>query len=590
MKIREIFSIKFTRVLLILLCFVLMLAGTMLNSYGEDATVLKDTRGLKFTNLGRENKAYTIAYVYHDIWRDGYDSNNAIIDEEDDDNPEYWSNAPGSTQNILAEYTFKFGDETIKSVKVSKFQQIDEHEQIWEQTRGTSPPYSNFATFKSATTKNLTGIGTDTVNFTLNVTGALTGGYGGLGYTTMTQPDSKDPTKTVYGRRYYIPVVVEVEFEPKEQQIEVNYVSDEGKELAPSYTEKAELGATYSSLDFEGYEYQGYDFSVGEITEKRVTAPSKVLDQAEIDTKKQLVITFVYKDTDDTIIEPIGDDVLEGEDLDNQAEIVIKAENKGYEKFDVTKGIPSSEYLYVQANLKDYLYKYKFSRVRSSKIYPVLVKKTYIQSYDIEDEEWVSDDSEEGGYWESVTITKTRTISVSQTINVERKYSYWEENELSIFNLEKVEVENYALPNGICVLINKNPKFGIIKDVADKRIIEPTYNPVIDLGSEDIGYGDAPSEDFTSYAEDEVGQIKVTNDYLIFTNEDGTVVEPITSIEYYEVNAPTPNVSVIENNKIIELIERDLLIQPKKLNGIYESTAHIVYEDYTRGSIVDNLE
>ena len=63
--------------------------------------------------------------------------------------------------------------------------------------------------------------------------------------------------------------------------------------------------------------------------------------------------------------------------MEPDAECVIKADERGNEKFDVEQGIPVRESLYVNANAHEYLFDVSYTEHSHSETEQVKVKKTW---------------------------------------------------------------------------------------------------------------------------------------------------------------------------------------------------------------------
>ncbi|MCX7920462.1 MAG: DUF5704 domain-containing protein [Clostridia bacterium] len=270
---------------------------------------------------------------------------------------------------------------------------------------------------------------------------------------------------------------------------------------------------------------------------------------------------------------------------------VIKADNRGAEKFDVSQGIPSSEDLYINATAKEYLYNYTEPiENRGRKSYPITVSKTYNLSWEEdhghwESYSWTDSDgvSHSSSRWVSNWVSMSDSVTVSKNYNVTRDFSYWIMDRLGVYSLDKVEVENDALPNK-SETINPNgytrPDVNVWHSARESdHITEPEHNDV-NLGSESISGGrsgrpSVPSPDWTNMAENSVGQIKVKNDRLIFKGT--TVIDDRTC----EVDTPDPEEfpesPMIGNNV---LYKNGITIRGTTPNGDYDSTSTIYYNRY----------
>lgn len=217
---------------------------------------------------------------------------------------------------------------------------------------------------------------------------------------------------------------------------------------------------------------------------------------------------------------------------------VIKADSRGSERFDVLQGIPTSESLYTNAFGQSYIFQHSFVQMAGSYTYSVEVQKTYVLEW-TETEE--GEPEEEGGEPETIETPMTEEVTVVETVQVERPYSYWLIDNLEIYGVERATMSNYALPGG-SVTMNPTGYTPPTVDAAnndnhDDHVQVPDCENV-DLGVETISGGDSrpdvPSEDFSGQAQDAVGEVQVRNDKVVFNGSQ------IMNDSWSGQNAPTP--------------------------------------------------
>lgn len=75
--------------------------------------------------------------------------------------------------------------------------------------------------------------------------------------------------------------------------------------------------------------------------------------------------------------------VLEAKVMDPSVQGVLRADIRGAEKFDVTRGIPTSEDLYANVLAKGYLFQHRWVNMTGTVTYDVKVKKTYHKTWTI---------------------------------------------------------------------------------------------------------------------------------------------------------------------------------------------------------------
>lgn len=255
-------------------------------------------------------------------------------------------------------------------------------------------------------------------------------------------------------------------------------------------------------------------------------------------------------------------------DTNPYSNAVIKADVRSAEKFDVLKGIPSSEDLYVNVISKQYLFNYAPPiEHKGTNIYQVTVKRKY-------NLKWQEKDPVTGDW-----IDKSDSRTVSKTYDVERDYSYWTISSLEIYGLEKAVIKNDLLPSGNITLI---PKGYIAPNInAEKytnHMKEPSYDSVITLSSTTLNGGKSgkpsvPSPNWSSHAENEVEAIQVRNDVI--------EVNGVTVMEdrWCGTDTPDPTNFPISNNFNNNVLYEDgLTIESTKANGTYNSTGTIYYK------------
>lgn len=228
---------------------------------------------------------------------------------------------------------------------------------------------------------------------------------------------------------------------------------------------------------------------------------------------------------------PIPGDSRQAEVMEPGATAVIQADSRGAEKFDVLKGIPTSESLYVNASAKSYLYRNAFKEMTGFKSYPIQVSKTYTLRWtDI-----VPGPPDANGFPTTISVPRSDTQTVTKSYSIERKYSYWLIDHLEVYGLGQATFANYALPSGTVTLQPNGytpPSVSAAHDASPyAHLTDPVYSNVT-LPGQVISGGTSrpsiPNEDWKQQAERAIGKIKVKNDSLIFNGHtvmDNRVVE-----------------------------------------------------------------
>lgn len=265
---------------------------------------------------------------------------------------------------------------------------------------------------------------------------------------------------------------------------------------------------------------------------------------------------------------------------------IIKADNKGSEKFDVEQGIPTTESLYGTVQGAEYLIDANFSKISGSKTLPIKVSKSYILEWEEEVPDTIGEDGEPE---EHDPIPKSDTVKVEKTVYVKREYTYTEITDINYYKIKEATLSNYALPgsqisltpNGYSVpTLNYNHYQSNELITKNEHLIQPSQvNSGITLESETISGGtkkpSVPSENFTSIADGMVDEIQVRNDYLEF---DGNIV---LDSGYKDTEAPVIDKSSVNAPTIIEdriLYKSNNTIEATKSNGTFSSSGTISYE------------
>ena len=115
---------------------------------------------------------------------------------------------------------------------------------------------------------------------------------------------------------------------------------------------------------------------------------------------------------------------------------ILKADDRGNERFDVTQGIPTGETLYANISANEYIGRVAFNQVTGDVGYSVTVEYEEITVDNVTGEEVA--------------------IPQSSTFNFKRSYSYWELSSFEIYGIDSATINNGALPGGKVVLTPTN--------------------------------------------------------------------------------------------------------------------------------------
>ncbi len=290
--------------------------------------------------------------------------------------------------------------------------------------------------------------------------------------------------------------------------------------------------------------------------------------------------------TDHTVRKSDGGDTTPGDSrqaevMDPGATGVIRADQRGTEKFDVLKGIPTSESLYVNALSKAYLYRNEFVEISGTQQYPIQVSKTYTLTWT----ETRSGPPDADGNPTTITVPRSETQTVTKSYTIERKYSYWVINRLEVYGIQKATFANYALPSGT-VTVQPNgytpPNVSAAHDASlDAHITHPIYSNVT-LPGQTISGGSSrpsvPNKDWKSEAEKAIGKIKVKNDSLVFNGT--TVMDNRTVEEQAPAPGAIPAPPMIGQDV---LYEKGYVIDSGKVNKANQPSSGTIFYSLVKG-------
>ena len=250
------------------------------------------------------------------------------------------------------------------------------------------------------------------------------------------------------------------------------------------------------------------------------------------------VINAYYKpQTNPETLKPEEDTISDSHLIPDTAKAVIQADNRGNEKFDSTQGIPTSETQYVNLTTDQYLYQYTFKRYHAKNRF-----KQYISCSHVAGKK--KDPNNPGQY-----ITTYEHDHDEKT--VEREYSYWKVQSLTVYGIKEASVDNYSLPD---------------PDQSVTLLPGKTYSePKISLSSTG-GIVKKPKNGWL------VGQYEVKNDTL--TVNGTTVMDGRVCIKQTSDPGSFPSPSITNQD---DLYKCDLRIEPTKANGVWESDASVTY-------------
>ncbi|MBP1756733.1 MAG: putative secreted protein, partial [Firmicutes bacterium] len=245
--------------------------------------------------------------------------------------------------------------------------------------------------------------------------------------------------------------------------------------------------------------------------------------------------------------------------------------------FTSEKGISTTESQYVYVKTKDYLLGYTLVNHTGKKAFYVPVTMNYTLEY------YTATPPKAGGPKKIV-----EKVANTQTIKVERAFSYWEIENLEYYTVNNAVINNYSLPDGRVLLSANNTYLNYSSlstshssDINSHVLAPSQVYSGITLDSPNT-YSSSTSdrpivdyEDLTNYAQTMTDQAQVKNDYLKFGSS--VVLSDAASSKI----APSPNVSSLVHTSTIildkALYTDNKVIDAEKINGLYPSTGTVTY-------------
>lgn len=259
---------------------------------------------------------------------------------------------------------------------------------------------------------------------------------------------------------------------------------------------------------------------------------------------------------------------------------VVMADDRGSEEFDVLQGIPTTEDLYANVTVDEYLFEENYIPVTGSLTYTVTVKRDYNKSW-----------TDASGISHSDTDTRTKVYTIT------KNYIYYVIDYFNVYELNEATLNSTVFSGGgINIAASGYTAPSISTTVYTDHITDPHPSGTITktLADKNISGGNSepatPDPDWSTKALNATGDLDVRNDLVVF---DGTVVMDDT---WTADAAPTPSNSLISPQIGINVLyEDDLTIPMTTENGTYGVTGTVTYEriptshDSTMTTITDSL-
>ncbi len=273
-----------------------------------------------------------------------------------------------------------------------------------------------------------------------------------------------------------------------------------------------------------------------------------------------------------------GGSSLAGSTLDAQATGILAADDRGKERFDVSKGIPVTDTLYASVSGRHYLIRQAFRQVSGTIAYSVAVRHpdppqaTSAPTPVLPDPTASPADPTASPPAPTAPPTPQPTTYSTSTVSVSRSYSFWEISQLEVFALASAEIRSAVLPGGKLLLTPSSAYHAPAVDMV---------HAVDDLLTHHVQTGDTNRSTSTSShdsdairraAESAVPVLTVRNDRL---RVDGVT---ILSDAATPSNGETPISMTPGTMPLDALFAQHLKIPSDVMNGTVQSEGTIRYE------------
>jgi hypothetical protein len=532
------------RILAVLLVGVLLLLQLSPFYFPTDRAAA-DTEITPLSYFADKNDRYFVGMMYFDMWKNT--AGEWVTQKKQ----------PGKGMQGEAAFTYKFQfpGRKIKNVTARLYTTADylSHGDYFVKSR--SDNYEEYARHMSKGTKDSDirpfqkqGIGSDTTIIPITVNMKLD---------PVDQArnikDESCPTcaKEVEAWRIYQPILFKIELE---SNLIVKHFTTDGKSLNNVFTPiegelKADQPYDFTPPTNPKYEYVGYKKSTTGKPLSGDILPGIVPGFTYDGSFKQFTAYLYYKEAQgcpkpgesqegalsDCHVEEQPKGVvcsrpapglrLETADLDPTVSAVIKADQRGREQFDVSKGIPTSESLYGHVQAKRYLFQHKFVNMTGQCTYTVNVKREYRLTWRPKKKS-----------------TRRETVEKTYTYKIVRPYSFWTIDNLEVYGIKEATLRNYALPNETITIRPQSYTPPSYIAATEGNFYPPPAPETVDAGSRSKNGGSSkpsvPDEQsaLQSKAEGAVEEVEVENDALTFENR--IIMNP----ERVKVNGPKPGV------------------------------------------------
>ncbi|MCP3744125.1 DUF5704 domain-containing protein [Paenibacillus sp. A3M_27_13] len=540
------------RILAVLLVGVLLLLQLSPFSFPTDKVAADSEEITPLSYYPDKNARYFVGMMYFDMWMNT--AGKWVTDG---------GKEPGKGMHGEAKFTYKFNfpGRKIKSVEAKLYNpaaEVNKNNPDYKKyfSKSRFDDYIEYVDYVSDGTKEddilpyqIKGVGTDTTIIPITVNIKLD---------AITQPKNikeescPNCAKEVEAYRIYQPILFKIELE---SSLIVKHFTTDGKSLNNVFTPiedelKADQPYDFTPPTNPKYEYVGYKKSTTGKPPSGDILPGIVPGFTYDGSFEQFTAYLYYKEAQGcpkpgesqegapsdcqdneqptkgvVCSRPVPGLRLETAELDPTVSAVIKADQRGRERFDVSKGIPTSESLYGHVQAKRYLFQHKFVNMTGQCTYTVNVKREYRLT------------------WRPKKKSRrSETVKRTYTYQIVRPYSYWTIDNLEVYGIKEATLRNYALPNETITLRPQSYTPPSYIAATQGNFYPPPAPGTVDGGSRSKNGGSSkPSvpddrSALKSKAEGAVKEIEVENDTLTFENK--IIMNPVR----VKVNGPRPGV------------------------------------------------
>ncbi|WGV33236.1 DUF5704 domain-containing protein [Paenibacillus polymyxa] len=421
-----------------------------------------------------KNDRYFVGMMYFDMWKNT--AGTWVTDGGKQPNKDMQGEATFT-------YKFNFPGRKIKNVEAKLYDPAakanqDNPDYIKYFTKSRSDTYGDYLTSISGGPKGGTkdsdvrpfgkkGIGTDTTIIPITVNIRLNADRP----RDIKLESCSNCAKEVEAYRIFQPILFKIELEGGLTVKHYTVTDKPLDKVFPPRNEDLKVGQTY---DFtpgsdENYEYVGYKKSSTGAPPSGNITPGQLKPLTYDGKFEQYTVNLYYKEKgpplDTKCTRPTPSGSQSDKYLDPMTSGVIKADQRGASRFDVAKGIPTSESLYGNVLARNYLFQNTYQQLKGECTYNVKLKRTY----DLE--------------WEDINDTRHMKVVEYYKYEIVKPYSYWVIDNLEVYGIKNAQLRNYALPGGSITIPPRNYTPPSVESATNGKYYPAPSPGIIDGGS-----------------------------------------------------------------------------------------------------------